>query len=106
MSLVASTLTASSPTSSSELLVSHLQSVSLLEQNQQLIEDELEAIVKRAAQSIRAAHAMVIIASNGMGLDCPLPDLRGKQGFWQAFSGLKELGRSSNNGLVSLMLFF
>ena len=52
----------------------------------------MERTVKQAARSIRAARAIVIVTSNGMGIDCPLPDLRGKQGFWNTFPGLKALG--------------
>ena len=79
--------------------VSHSPHSKSLEQDMRglQIEDEVETTVKRAARSISAAHAIVIVTSNGMGIDCPLPDLRGKQGFWNTFPGLKALGRSFTN---------
>lgn len=67
------------------------------QQDVQQMDDEVEAAVRRAAQSIRSAHAIVIISSNGMVIDCPLPDLRGKQGFWNTFPGLKALGKCSSH---------
>ncbi|HJV34167.1 SIR2 family NAD-dependent protein deacylase [Geomonas sp.] len=47
-----------------------------------------------AADSIRAAHALVITAGAGMGVDSGLPDFRGNSGFWKAYPPYEKLGLS------------
>ncbi|MBN2382898.1 NAD-dependent protein deacetylase [bacterium] len=41
--------------------------------------------IKRAAEYIIRADALLIMAGAGMGVDSGLPDFRGKHGFWQAY---------------------
>lgn len=41
--------------------------------------------LKRAAEALAEADALVIAAGAGMGVDSGLPDFRGKQGFWNAY---------------------
>jgi len=48
--------------------------------------------VKRAADLIQQARALVITAGAGMGVDSGLPDFRGDQGFWNAYPMYKRLG--------------
>lgn len=50
--------------------------------------------IKRCAQAIRAADAILITAGAGMGVDSGLPDFRGSQGFWQAYPVIAKLGLS------------
>lgn len=50
--------------------------------------------LKRAAQAIGEADALLIAAGAGMGVDSGLPDFRGDEGFWKAYPPLKELGIS------------
>ena len=41
--------------------------------------------IRRAAQAISAADALLIGAGAGMGVDSGLPDFRGNEGFWKAY---------------------
>ena len=43
-----------------------------------------------AAELIAGAHALVIAAGAGMGVDSGLPDFRGAAGFWQAYPALAK----------------
>jgi hypothetical protein len=45
----------------------------------------IENKVRRAAEVIKAADALLITAGAGMGVDSGLPDFRGAQGFWRAY---------------------
>ena len=54
----------------------------------------LEPILKRAAQAIENADALLITAGAGMGVDSGLPDFRGPQGFWNAYPAIAKLGLS------------
>lgn len=45
-----------------------------------------------AADTVRAAEALVICAGAGMGVDSGLPDFRGNEGFWRAYPPFAELG--------------
>jgi len=45
--------------------------------------------IKRAAEMIANADALMILAGAGMGVDSGLPDFRGKDGFWKAYPMLK-----------------
>jgi NAD-dependent SIR2 family protein deacetylase len=46
--------------------------------------------IKRAADDIVNADAIIILAGAGMGVDSGLPDFRGKEGFWKAYPMLKN----------------
>jgi NAD-dependent SIR2 family protein deacetylase len=48
--------------------------------------------VRRAADAIAAADALLIGAGAGMGVDSGLPDFRGTQGFWRAYPPYARLG--------------
>jgi NAD-dependent SIR2 family protein deacetylase len=48
--------------------------------------------VRRAAQAIASAEALVVGAGAGMGVDSGLPDFRGTQGFWRAYPVYEKLG--------------
>jgi len=51
-------------------------------------------LIEKAADSIRHAHALLICAGAGMGVDSGLPDFRGNQGFWKAYPPFAKLGYS------------
>jgi NAD-dependent SIR2 family protein deacetylase len=53
--------------------------------------------LKRAAEAIKHAEALVITAGAGMGVDSGLPDYRGPEGFWRAFPLLKAKGLDLHN---------
>src|SRR5438874_12431375 len=48
--------------------------------------------VRRAADAIRGAQALLIGAGAGMGVDSGLPDFRGNVGFWHAYPPYQKLG--------------
>jgi NAD-dependent SIR2 family protein deacetylase len=48
--------------------------------------------LRRAAQVLRSAQALLIGAGAGMGVDSGLPDFRGTQGFWRAYPAYAKLG--------------
>jgi NAD-dependent SIR2 family protein deacetylase len=50
--------------------------------------------IKRAAEAIKRAEALLITAGAGMGVDSGLPDFRGTQGFWRAYPVIAKLGLS------------
>jgi NAD-dependent SIR2 family protein deacetylase len=50
--------------------------------------------MKRAAEAIQKASALVITAGAGMGVDSGLPDFRGDHGFWNAYPMYRRLGLS------------
>ncbi|GAM09526.1 NAD-dependent protein deacylase [Geobacter sp. OR-1] len=54
----------------------------------------MEGSIRRAADAIRNAGAMVITAGAGMGVDSGLPDFRGDRGFWNAYPMYERLGLS------------
>jgi NAD-dependent SIR2 family protein deacetylase len=54
----------------------------------------IENKVRRAAEVIKAADALLITAGAGMGVDSGLPDFRGAQGFWRAYPVIAKLGLS------------
>lgn len=49
---------------------------------------EIDIEIKRAAELIRHAGALIIAAGAGMGVDSGLPDFRGRSGFWKAYPTL------------------
>jgi len=55
---------------------------------------ELKERFARAAAAVQNAHALVITAGAGMGVDSGLPDFRGERGFWNAFPMYERLGIS------------
>lgn len=48
--------------------------------------------IKRAAEAIEGADALLIGAGAGMGVDSGLPDFRGDRGFWAAYPPYARLG--------------
>ena len=48
--------------------------------------------LRRAAQVLRSADALLIGAGAGMGVDSGLPDFRGPEGFWRAYPALGRAG--------------
>lgn len=46
--------------------------------------------IRKAAELIGKADALLITAGAGIGVDSGLPDFRGKQGFWRAYPALKQ----------------
>lgn len=55
------------------------------------IDDDL---IKKAAEAIEHAEALLIGAGAGMGVDSGLPDFRGDRGFWRAYPPYEKLGLS------------
>jgi NAD-dependent SIR2 family protein deacetylase len=49
-----------------------------------------ESDLRRAANIIANADALVIAAGAGIGVDSGLPDFRGNYGFWKAYPALKQ----------------
>lgn len=49
---------------------------------------------KEAAQLLKNADALIILAGAGMGVDSGLPDFRGNEGFWKAYPPIAKLGLS------------
>ena len=54
----------------------------------------LEEDLRRAAEIIDSAGALLICAGAGMGVDSGLPDFRGNAGFWRAYPPIARLGKS------------
>jgi NAD-dependent SIR2 family protein deacetylase len=48
--------------------------------------------IRRAADVIASADALLIGAGAGMGVDSGLPDFRGREGFWRAYPPFAKLG--------------
>ncbi len=51
-------------------------------------------IIRDAADAIRGAEVLLIVAGAGMGVDSGLPDFRGERGFWNAYPMYERLGIS------------
>ena len=51
-------------------------------------------LLERARAAIDGAHALVLAAGAGMGVDSGLPDFRGTEGFWRAYPPFAKLGLS------------
>ncbi len=45
-----------------------------------------------AAQTVKAAEALLITAGAGMGVDSGLPNFRGREGFWRAYPAAARMG--------------
>lgn len=54
--------------------------------------DAMDLSLRRAADLIDRAEAMLIGAGAGMGVDSGLPDFRGREGFWRAYPTYKKHG--------------
>lgn len=52
----------------------------------------LPELLRRAADALHSADALLIGAGAGMGVDSGLPDFRGTQGFWRAYPAYEKLG--------------
>ncbi len=50
--------------------------------------------IKKAAEAIKNADAILITAGAGIGVDSGLPDFRGDQGFWKAYPVIADMGIS------------
>ena len=50
--------------------------------------------IRRAADAIREAAALLVTAGAGVGVDSGLPDFRGTKGFWNAYPAYRHLGLS------------
>lgn len=48
--------------------------------------------LNRATEWIAGAHALLVCAGAGMGVDSGLPDFRGDEGFWRAYPPYARLG--------------
>eukprot|EP00499_Haloplacidia_sp_CaronLabIsolate_P001925 CAMPEP_0196786948 /NCGR_PEP_ID=MMETSP1104-20130614/22330_1 /TAXON_ID=33652 /ORGANISM="Cafeteria sp., Strain Caron Lab Isolate" /LENGTH=68 /DNA_ID=CAMNT_0042157277 /DNA_START=1 /DNA_END=203 /DNA_ORIENTATION=+ len=48
--------------------------------------------VRKAAEFVMNADAILVTAGAGMGVDSGLPDFRGVHGFWKAYPPFKERG--------------
>ncbi len=48
--------------------------------------------IRRAADAVGSAEALLIGAGAGMGVDSGLPDFRGDRGFWRAYPPYEKLG--------------
>ena len=53
---------------------------------------ELDERVRRAAELVAGAEALLVCAGAGIGVDSGLPDFRGNEGFWRAYPPYERLG--------------
>jgi hypothetical protein len=54
--------------------------------------ETMDTALRRAADAIDRAEAMLIGAGAGMGVDSGLPDFRGRDGSWRAYPPYQCLG--------------
>lgn len=54
----------------------------------------MSELIKKAAEAICHADALLFSAGAGMGVDSGLPDFRGNDGFWNAYPPYRRLGLS------------
>lgn len=59
-----------------------------------MVSDRTQRNIRRVAELIAKADALLITAGAGMGVDSGLPDFRGGKGFWGAYPALGKLGIS------------
>lgn len=52
----------------------------------------LQKDLRRAAEAVHGAKALVFTSGAGMGVDSGLPDFRGPEGFWRAYPALRGRG--------------
>src|ERR1051326_7680848 len=57
-------------------------------------EKDIDDKLRRAAEAIDGADALLICAGAGMGVDSGLPDFRGTHGFWRPYPVIAKLGLS------------
>lgn len=57
-------------------------------------EHEARDAVRRAADHLARAEALLVTAGAGLGVDSGLPDFRSPRGFWRAYPPLEKLGLS------------
>ena len=57
-----------------------------------MVSDRTQRNIRRAAELIAKADALLITAGAGMGVDSGLPDFRGRQGFWRGYPVLEQRG--------------
>ena len=55
-------------------------------------DNSMLADLRRAAEAIHGAKALVFTSGAGMGVDSGLPDFRGPEGFWRAYPALRGRG--------------
>jgi NAD-dependent SIR2 family protein deacetylase len=55
---------------------------------------DIELNLRRAAEAIGGADALLVTAGAGIGVDSGLPDFRGDKGFWKAYPAVAKLGLS------------
>ena len=55
------------------------------------MDDRTQRNVRRVADLIAKADALLVTAGAGMGVDSGLPDFRGSEGFWRAYPALGRL---------------
>ncbi|OQY03347.1 MAG: NAD-dependent deacetylase [Bacteroidetes bacterium 4572_117] len=55
---------------------------------------DTEKNIKKAAEAVKNADAILITAGAGIGVDSGLPDFRGNSGFWKAYPPIAKLGKS------------
>lgn len=58
------------------------------------MDTHITSALDRAASAVARAHALLISAGAGMGVDSGLPDFRGDEGFWRAYPPMSRLGIS------------
>ncbi|RJX32161.1 MAG: NAD-dependent deacetylase [Oxalobacter sp.] len=51
---------------------------------------DIHTDIRRAAELIQNADALIVTAGAGMGVDSGLPDFRGDEGFWNAYPALGQ----------------
>lgn len=56
------------------------------------MQTDVDDAIRRAAEAIAGADALLIGAGAGMGVDSGLPDFRGREGFWRAYPPFRALG--------------
>jgi len=54
--------------------------------------ENYDQAVELTANALRSAHALLVTAGAGMGVDSGLPDFRGRTGFWRAYPAFEPLG--------------
>lgn len=59
-----------------------------------LYDPAIQESIKKAANFIHQADALIIAAGAGMGVDSGLPDFRGNEGLWKAYPALHRAGLS------------
>ena len=57
-----------------------------------MVSDRTQRNIRRVAELIAKADALLITAGAGMGVDSGLPDYRGRQGFWRGYPVLEQRG--------------